>query len=303
MEQPDAKTDDETLTPLEWLIGLVGLAVIGGVLVLVVIWLFSFTWWWVCVVGFGFMVLVDFALILVIFEYLRKAKIVRDVATSRIRSAAQGYVEIIAPARPCLSASVFGPLNEQETAWYNHLESGPLVLEQDGVSCFVRTDKAADPDYVDIETVSEAPVKEPFVGEDCYAIGLFRTVNSATDIYENDIRKEIEDNSEYDADRSISEQVPKNIKPNSTLETLLAHREQWWSFCRANEGIGPKDTPSGTAQLHTLGPYSGTNLPMILSREPQRTLVKSLRTITMMGIFMAAVLISFTWFLGTLVWE
>ena len=130
------------------------------------------------------------------------------------------------------------------------------------MSCFVRTDKAADPDYVDLDTVSEASVKVPFVGENCYAIGFFRTVNSASDIYENDIRKEIENNFEYDANRPISEQIPKEIEPNSILGTLLAHREQWWSYCRANEGIDPEDTPSGIVQLHTLGPYSGTNLPM-----------------------------------------
>ena len=301
MERPDAETNHETPTLQDWLIALAGLAVIGGVLALFVLWLLSFDWWWLFVIGFGFMVFIDICCILVVFDYLRKATIVRNVATSRIRSAAQGYVEIIAPARPCLSASVFGPLNEQNSDWYNHRESGPLVLEQDGVSCFVRTDKAADPDYVDLDTVSEAPVKEPFVGEDCYAIGLFRTVNSASDIYEKDIRKEIENNFEYDANRPISEQIPEEIEPNSILGSLLAHREQWWSYCRANEGIGSGD-PSGYVQLHTLGPYSGTNLPMVLSREPQRVLVKSLRTITMMGIVMAAVLISFTWFLGALVW-
>ena len=164
---------------------------------------------------------------------------------------------------------MFGPLNEQKSDWYNHRESGPLVLEQDGVSCFVRTDKAADPDYVDLDTVSETPVEVPFVGENCYAIGFFRTVNSASDIYENDIRKEIENNFEYDANRPISEQIPEEIEPNSILGSLLAHREQWWSYCRANEGIGSGD-PSGFVQLHTLGPYSGTNLPMVLSREPQR---------------------------------
>lgn len=302
MERPDAETNHETPTLQDWLIALAGLAVIVGVLALLVLWLLSFDWWWLFIIGFGFMVFIDICCILVIFDYLRKASIVRNIATSRIRSAAQGYVEIIAPARPCLSASVFGPLNEQKSDWYNHRESGPLVLEQDGVSCFVRTDKAADPDYVDLDTVSETPVKVPFVGENCYAIGFFRTVNSASDIYENDIRKEIENNFEYDANRPISEQIPEEIEPNSILGSLLAHREQWWSYCRANEGIGSGD-PSGFVQLHTLGPYSGTNLPMVLSREPQRVLVKSLRTITMMGIVMAAVLISFTWFLGTLVWE
>ena len=98
MERPDATTNHETPTLKDWLIALAGLAVIGGVLALFVLWLHSFDWWWLFVIGFGFMVFIDICCILVVFDYIRKANIVRNVATSRIRSAAQGYVEKIGRA-------------------------------------------------------------------------------------------------------------------------------------------------------------------------------------------------------------
>ena len=99
MERPDAETNHETPTLQDWLIALAGLAVIVGVLALLVLWLLSFDWWWLFIIGFWFMVFIDICCILVIFDYLREGLIVRNIATSRIRSAAQGYVEIIAPAR------------------------------------------------------------------------------------------------------------------------------------------------------------------------------------------------------------
>ena len=315
MKVPEKETPDVHLTPIDWLIFFIVLAVFGGIIYLFVLMLFSISWWWFYLFAFFSMILIDLCAVAVICDYLRNADLVRNIATSNIRSAAQGYVEIIGRMRPWPEDAMDGTQAELSKAWHKYIKlwqgwsavgasrlpvpPNPLVLEQDGSHCFVRTDQA-DFDLINLDTVNDL-VEVSLTQADFYAMGLFKTVRSNTDIYADDILEELKNHSGYDANRTISDQLPNDIKSDSGLARLLDHREQWWVFCRANEGIGPADDLSGFVLLHTLGPYSAVKLPLVLSNHPQQRLVKELRSVAVGGFFVTLGAISLTWYLWTLV--
>ena len=62
------------------------------------------------------------------FYFIRRARIIEDTPTSRIRSASQGYVELIGTIKYFTSQAVFAPLTGQACAWYHfHIEKRETV--------------------------------------------------------------------------------------------------------------------------------------------------------------------------------
>lgn len=53
------------------------------------------------------------------FYFIRRARIIEDTPTSRIRSAAQGYVELTGMIRYFVGQPVVAPLTQQACAWYH----------------------------------------------------------------------------------------------------------------------------------------------------------------------------------------
>jgi len=53
-----------------------------------------------------------------IFYFIRRARIIEDTPTSRIRSASQGYVELSGRTRYLVGQPVQAPLTKRECAWY-----------------------------------------------------------------------------------------------------------------------------------------------------------------------------------------
>ena len=54
------------------------------------------------------------------FRALKRARVVEDVPTSRLRSAAQGYVELSGTAEPLPGTPVLAPLSRRPCAWYRY---------------------------------------------------------------------------------------------------------------------------------------------------------------------------------------
>lgn len=54
------------------------------------------------------------------FRWLRRARLIEDMPTSRIRSAAQGYVELEGTARAMAGEPVIAPLTGQPCCWYRY---------------------------------------------------------------------------------------------------------------------------------------------------------------------------------------
>jgi hypothetical protein len=52
------------------------------------------------------------------FAYLKSARALQDIPTSKIRSAAQGYVELRGTCQSLLPQPIVGPLSERPCAWY-----------------------------------------------------------------------------------------------------------------------------------------------------------------------------------------
>ncbi|HMM55890.1 MAG TPA: hypothetical protein PKC23_12825 [Candidatus Desulfobacillus sp.] len=63
----------------------------------------------------------------------RRARAIDDTPTSRIASAAQGYVELIGAGKPFGGAPLFSPLNQLPCLWYRY-----LVERKDGNNKWVR---------------------------------------------------------------------------------------------------------------------------------------------------------------------
>jgi E3 Ubiquitin ligase len=54
------------------------------------------------------------------FRWLHAARLVEDTPTSRLRSAAQGYVEIEGRARPLAAEHAFAPLTRRDCVWWRY---------------------------------------------------------------------------------------------------------------------------------------------------------------------------------------
>lgn len=55
-----------------------------------------------------------------VFHYLRRARLIEDTPTSRIRSAAQGYVEIVGAVSPVRNKELAAPLSGHSCVWYSY---------------------------------------------------------------------------------------------------------------------------------------------------------------------------------------
>jgi len=55
-----------------------------------------------------------------VFHYLKRARLIEDTPTSRIRSAAQGYVEIVGKVSPAGSKEIAAPLSGKPCIWYTY---------------------------------------------------------------------------------------------------------------------------------------------------------------------------------------
>lgn len=55
-----------------------------------------------------------------IFYFMRRARIIEDTPTSKIRSASQGYIEIIGTIQYLASQPVKAPLTNKECAWFSY---------------------------------------------------------------------------------------------------------------------------------------------------------------------------------------
>jgi len=55
-----------------------------------------------------------------IFYFIRRARIIQDTPTSKIRSAAQGYVEIIGKVNYLIQQPITAPLTTQACAWFSY---------------------------------------------------------------------------------------------------------------------------------------------------------------------------------------
>lgn len=53
------------------------------------------------------------------FHYLKRARLIEDTPTSRIRSAAQGYVEIVGAVSPVRNKKLVAPLSGNSCVWYS----------------------------------------------------------------------------------------------------------------------------------------------------------------------------------------
>lgn len=58
------------------------------------------------------------------FAYLKSARTLQDIPTSKIRSAAQGYVEFRGTCQSLLSQPTLGPLSQRPCAWYYYTIEG-----------------------------------------------------------------------------------------------------------------------------------------------------------------------------------
>jgi hypothetical protein len=55
-----------------------------------------------------------------IFHFMRRARIIEDTPTSKIRSASQGYVEIIGTIKYLADQPIQAPLTNKDCAWYSY---------------------------------------------------------------------------------------------------------------------------------------------------------------------------------------
>lgn len=153
-----------------------------------------------------------------IFRFIHRIHIVRDTPTSKIRSAAQGYVELIGTARLMPGPSIYAPLTNKPCAWYyfkieerrrsgknsnwvkiEEEASGELFhIEDETGTCII------DPDGAEV-TPNESEVwvganrldrnssffqtgdyryteKRINIGSPLYAVGIFRTLGASTEM-------------------------------------------------------------------------------------------------------------------------
>jgi len=64
--------------------------------------------------------LLALAALFVAFYYLKRARIIEDTPTSRIRSAAQGYVELVGPVIGGEAGELIAPLSQHPCVWYRY---------------------------------------------------------------------------------------------------------------------------------------------------------------------------------------
>ncbi|MBX3641254.1 MAG: hypothetical protein KF888_12305 [Nitrosomonas sp.] len=55
-----------------------------------------------------------------VFHYLKRARLIEDTPTSKIRSAAQGYVEIVGTVSPVKNREIVSPLAGKACVWYSY---------------------------------------------------------------------------------------------------------------------------------------------------------------------------------------
>ncbi|MCB1936891.1 MAG: hypothetical protein KDF59_13210 [Nitrosomonas sp.] len=55
-----------------------------------------------------------------VFHYLKRARLIEDTPTSKIRSAAQGYVEIVGAVFPVKNKTLVSPLSGKDCVWYSY---------------------------------------------------------------------------------------------------------------------------------------------------------------------------------------
>lgn len=55
-----------------------------------------------------------------VFHYLKRARLIEDTPTSKIRSAAQGYVEIVGTVSPLKNRELVAPLSGRACVWYSY---------------------------------------------------------------------------------------------------------------------------------------------------------------------------------------
>lgn len=92
-------------------------------------------WFW-----FGLMAVLGVALFVLGFRKLQQARFLEDVPTSRIRSAAQGYVEFHGHARLLPGPSIVSPLSSQRCCWWA-FEVEELQKDDKGRSRWVTIEK------------------------------------------------------------------------------------------------------------------------------------------------------------------
>lgn len=72
-------------------------------------------WWYACLLAGAIVTCWIFAL-----QAIRRARLIEDVPTSKIRSAAQGYVELIGHAEAMDGPVIVAPLSQQSCVWYRY---------------------------------------------------------------------------------------------------------------------------------------------------------------------------------------
>lgn len=87
------------------------------------------------------------------FNFLRKARLIEDTPTAKIRSAAQGFIELNGTAQPDGETRIISPLTDSECCWYRYeiekkgdknwstVEKGssehPFIIEDDTGRCII----------------------------------------------------------------------------------------------------------------------------------------------------------------------
>lgn len=105
-------------------------------------------WVWLCVLGV--IAVVSFY---VGFAYFRRARLIEDTPTAKIRSAAQGFVELSGKARDAADSGLVAPLTDSACCWYRYeiekkgdknwhtVEKGssedPFIIEDETGRCIV----------------------------------------------------------------------------------------------------------------------------------------------------------------------
>lgn len=155
------------------------------------------------------------------FVYLKRARLIEDTPTSKIRSAAQGYVELTGKAKMLDGDTLYAPLSKRPCAWYKFsvqrledkhrrtVDSGCsdtlFLLQGDTDQCVIDPNGAVvtpaikEVWYTRTYPSRVGPHNHGFlsrlgaryrlleerlqVGEPLYAIGMFRTVGGANDAF------------------------------------------------------------------------------------------------------------------------
>ncbi|WP_210396011.1 GIDE domain-containing protein [Motiliproteus sediminis] len=145
--------------------------------------------------------IVALVLLFMAFYYLKRARIIEDTPTSKIRSAAQGYVELVGPVIGGEAGELVAPLSQYSCVWYRYKvqryrESGKkgswqTVRQGTSDAWFQINDGTGtcvvDPDSADVITEH----KRTWYGHD--AIPAFSTNSSFFSTFTNDRYRYIEE--------------------------------------------------------------------------------------------------------------